>query len=116
MKRIYITRDTVLAALANHIGLERAVHARALVTEINERPEPLDAQLRSLRCIIVGLRAEGYHICGHPSSGYYMAATASEVDHTCNWLYARSMTTLQQVAAMKRVSLPDLRGQLRLPE
>jgi hypothetical protein len=31
------------------------------------------------------------------------------------FLYHRAMTSLKQVAAMKRVSLPDFRGQLNLP-
>jgi hypothetical protein len=34
---------------------------------------------------------------------------------TCNFLYDRAMTSLRQIATMRRVSLPDLRGQLHLP-
>lgn len=31
------------------------------------------------------------------------------------YLYRRAMTSLAQVSAMQRVSLPDLRGQIHLP-
>jgi hypothetical protein len=44
-----------------------------------------------------------------------LAATEEELNRTCLYLHDRAMTSLRQVAAMKRVSLPDLRGQLRLP-
>lgn len=111
-----INRDSVLQALANHIGQERAAHATALVGEIMGAVDDIDHPLRVLRHTIVALRCDGYHVCGHPGFGYYMAENAAEINRTCEFLYSRSMTTLQQVAAMKRVSLPDLRGQLRLPE
>jgi hypothetical protein len=54
-------------------------------------------------------------VCGHPSTGYHLAGTAAELDRTCEFLFGRSMTSLKQVSAMKRVTLPDLRGQLGLP-
>ena len=70
---------------------------------------------RSLRDAVVRLRLDGHHICAHPRDGYYLAETDRELDATCIFLYERAMTSLSQISAMKRVSLPDLRGQLRLP-
>ncbi|ROO28228.1 hypothetical protein [Salinisphaera orenii] len=110
-----ITRDRVLEALAGHIGAERAAHAEDLVIEITESADGIDAGTRRLRRVVEELRNDGHHVCGLPAHGYYMAADESDLNATCQYLYSRSMTTLRQVAAMKRVSLPDLRGQLRLP-
>lgn len=108
-----IDRDALLAALAHHIGEASGVHADALAREACG-DDSARAQ-RQLRHAIEALRREGHHICGRPESGYFIAASDAELDGTCRFLYERAMTTLQQIAAMKRVSLPDLRGQLRLP-
>lgn len=110
-----ITRDFVLAALARHIGAERGVTGRELTAEIVGEMFATPADERAVRHVIEVLRREGEHICGTTQEGYYLAASAEELDRTCLFLYRRSMTTLTQVAAMKRVSLPDLKGQLRLP-
>lgn len=110
-----LSKAAVLQALSRHIGEAAAAHARSLVAEILGDPSHDPVAERELRAAIVELRLEGHHVCGHPSSGYYIAATAEELDGTCTFLYERAMTTLTQIAAMKRISLPDLRGQLHLP-
>jgi hypothetical protein len=110
-----IDRDMVLAALAAHIGAGRGVTGRALTAEIVGPMFATAGDERSVRHVIEALRRDGEHICGTTHEGYYLAASAEELDRTCLFLYRRSMTTLTQVAAMKRVSLPDLKGQLRLP-
>lgn len=109
-----ICRDTVLSAFARHIGEARGVSARELVVEIGGLFAE-EADHRRLRSVIEELRKEGMHICGRPETGYYMAATEAELERTCLYLFNRSITSLEQVAAMRRVALPDLRGQLRLP-
>lgn len=111
-----ITGAAVLNALARHIGRDNGVSCARLVTEI-VGPQMAAAPYheRRLRKAIEALRHDGHHICGHPASGYYIAANAQELDDTCAFLYERAMTTLAQIAAMKRVSVPDLRGQLHLP-
>ena len=109
-----ITYDTVLAALARHIGAARGVRADVLVMEITHRPSA-DHEERELRRIIAALRQNGHHICAHPNAGYYLAQTDAELNDACNFLYERAMTSLRQIAAMKKISLPDLRGQLHLP-
>ncbi|MDE2468838.1 MAG: hypothetical protein KGL35_08860 [Bradyrhizobium sp.] len=104
----------VLAALSRHIGADNGVGARELVREI-EGLFVLKSDERLLRRAIEELRREGHHICGTPAEGYYVAGDEVELNRTCRFLYERAMTTLAQVAAMKRVALPDLRGQLKLP-
>jgi hypothetical protein len=107
-----LTRDTVLFALAMHTGEQNGVRASDLVAEICGDSSPgLERQLRHQ---IEELRRAGEHICGRPSTGYYLAANDDELQRTVAFLHDRAMTSLSQAAAMQRVSLPDLRGQLRI--
>ena len=106
------TRQRLLEVLANHIGRENGITAADLVTEMHG--ESGAALEREMRVAVQQLREEGHHICAHPSSGYYLAANPQELDDTCRFLVDRAMCSLKQVAHMKRVSVPDLHGQMRL--
>lgn len=108
-----LTPDTVLAALQDCVGEASGRTAEQLVLAITGRRS--DADQRRLRTVIEALRTAGHRICANPTHGYYLAASDTELDRTCNFLHDRAMTSLCQVCAMKRVALPDLRGQLGLP-
>lgn len=110
-----VTPVAVLQALSRHIGRKNGASVDQLVAEITGASGQDAAAQRHVREAVVQLRNDGHHVCAHPSTGYYMAATPEELDETCEFLVERAMTTLKQVAAMKRISLPDLRGQLHLP-
>lgn len=110
-----ITAAAVLSELQHHIGQDKGIHVRELVQRITGQTTATDHLERKVREVITELRMQGEHVCGHPATGYFMAAEAAELQATCNFLYSRSMTGLQQVAAMQRVSMPDLRGQFHLP-
>ncbi len=109
-----ICPESVLWFLSKHTGEAAGVSAAALVAEICEC-EPSATKERHLRESIEQLRREGHHICGTPATGYYIAANDEELVRTVAFLHDRAMTSLCQAAAMRKVSLPDLRGQLRLP-
>lgn len=106
-----LTPDAVLAALP--MGEAHGCTAEALVLAITGRKG--DADQRRLRQVIEALRTAGHRICAHPAHGYYLAASDDELDRCCSFLLDRAMTSLRQVSAMRRVALPDLRGQLGLP-
>lgn len=110
-----ITPEKVLAALSRHIGKHRGVRADQLVNEVVDWRIPSAACQRQLRNVITELRRQGHHICGHPSTGYYMAKDDDELTATCEFLLQRALTSLEQISAMKKIALPDLRGQLKLP-
>lgn len=114
MRGYVLTRDSVMFGLALRRGEANGVRACDLVKEICGG-ETCAAAERRLRSLIEELRREGQHICGHPAHGYFLAATDEELLATVTFLHDRAMTSLTQAAAMQRVSLPDLRRQLRLP-
>lgn len=109
-----LTRDTLLVALRNHIGRRHGVTATALCREVLGS-HPTSGDERILRALVVELRKTGHHVCAHPRDGYFLAATTEEMLETCDFLHSRAMSSLQQESAMKRVSIPDLVGQRRLP-
>ncbi len=109
-----ITRDSVLAELSRHIGKARGISCADLVREITWR-QPDAAAMRRVRKIIEELRKEGQHVCGHPSSGYFIAENEDELNETCKFLADRALTSLTQAARMKKLAIPDIHGQLKLP-
>ncbi len=112
-ERREITPESVLQALSGCVGESRGATAEALALSITGRR--CAADLRSLRRVVEALRSAGHRICAHPGHGYWLAASDTELNTTCAFLYERAMTSLRQIGAMKRVALPDLAGQLGLP-
>lgn len=109
-----ITPDTVLAALASRIGPVNGATVRQLASEILGTPSDAGDE-RLLRQVIVKLRRDGHPICATPDEGYHHAANADDLQRTCLHLTRRAVSSLEQVAAMKRLALPDFYGQLGLP-
>jgi len=109
-----ISSDSVIEVLSHHIGKCKGISAQSLAEACLIRPvSPHD--LRHLRKIIQRLRGDGHHICAHPATGYFIAENAEELDATCEFLYERAICSLKQISRMKKVAMPDIRGQLRLP-
>lgn len=108
-----ITPATVLLALEQRIGAANGMSAAQLAWQITGRQSGADE--RRLRQVVVQLRLDGHPVCAMPEHGYFLAASAADLDHTCVFLAERGITTFRQIAAMKRVALPDLYGQLGLP-
>lgn len=108
-----MTPQAVLDALPQ--GEANGLTVGHLVAAVTGKVHHSLALERHLRRVIEALRCNGHPVCALPGRGYFLAETNAELEHTCEFLYSRAMTSLRQVAAIKRVSLPDLRGQLRLP-
>ncbi len=101
------TRHDLLASLRHHIGAGNGVTADILAHTLN-------VTKRQVRLLVTELRMEGEHVCGTPRDGYYMASSAEELEHTLQFLRSRAMHSLVLEAAMRKVSLPDLWGQMKL--
>jgi hypothetical protein len=110
-----ITPTQVLTELSHHIGKDNGIHVRDLVARITGQQAECEPLERRVRTIVTELRMEGSHICGHPTSGYYMAATPEELEQTLSFLRKRAMSSLTLESRMRRISMPDLLGQINLP-
>lgn len=109
---VEITADQVLSVLMSHKGRGFGLHMRDLVKDVTHSLQAGDVVERKVRDLIQQLRMQGHLICGHPATGYYLAESQQEIDDTCMFLLARVETTIQQIAAMRRVAAPDLYQQL----
>lgn len=107
-----ITPTTVLMALRGRLGEANGGRAQDIVRDITGRDD--EALRRQFRQVVEQLRREGHPICSTTDAGYWWAASPEDLDRACRFLVDRAMTSLSQVAAMKRVALPDLYGQLGL--
>lgn len=101
--------NQLLNVLADHQGREHGIRARDLASKC-------DMPTRHLRRLVSALRDEGIAICGKPKTGYFMAVTPDELQDSCAYLEHRALHSLRLLSRMKKVSLPDLLGQLKLTE
>ncbi len=107
-----LRKEHVLAELRKHVGRANGIHMRDLVARILNTMLTSEAAERKAREFVNELRKEGHPVCAHPASGYYIAENTKELDDCCKFLVERSQSTVDQVAAMKGVFVPDLYQQL----
>ena len=101
-------KDALLALLSRHIGEAAGITAEAIAAALDIAP-------REVRKLVTDLREDGIALMAHPAHGYFIAATEEERERYSAWLYSRAMKTLRLLAQMRRCSMADLIGQLRLP-
>ena len=102
-----VNKDQLLTILSRHIGRGNGITALALA-------ECLDTYARQIRVLITELREDGVAVCGHPSTGYFIAGNAAELEETCQFLRGRAMHSLNLESRLRKVPLADLIGQMRL--
>ena len=108
----------VLAVLQDHRGRAAAISARQLAAMAGiEGNCYRRASPRGVQTIVKRLREEhGAAICsaaGQPA-GYYLAETAQELEACYREHRAKALSTLKAMAALKRIHLRELLGQLRM--
>lgn len=97
----------LLNRLQQHQGADNGITAEALATA-------LGTTKRNVRTMVSELRLEGTAICGHPKTGYFIAANDQEIENTCKFLRSRALHSLALEAKLRKIALPDLIGQMRL--
>lgn len=102
------TKTDLQVLLERHIGRDRGITAAAIA-------QALGCPERTVRELITELRMDGRAVCGHPASGYFMAATKEELEETCAFLRSRAIHSLVLLAKLRHMPLADLVGQLHLP-
>jgi hypothetical protein len=112
------TRSRMLAELTSHIGEPNAISMSALYEAVFDRPwEHKINDTRALRRLITAMRGEGVPICSVTSTnggGYFLAAAGSELVNYLRRTERRALQMLQRNAKIKRISLPNYLGQIRM--
>ncbi len=111
-------KGLVTAALASHIGETHAIGMGELYEEIYGEPWANRINdTRALRKVITDLRSEGVPICSVATTyggGYYLAAAGSELTGYLRRSEIRALKILKRNARIKKISLPDYLGQMKL--
>ncbi len=102
------TKNDALSILQRHVGAANGVTAEQLAVA-------LGIPKRAVRHLVTELREDGIAVCGHPRTGYFIAANDEEIKETCKFLRDRAMTSLRLESVLSKTALPDLLGQLHLP-
>jgi hypothetical protein len=112
------TRNRLLAEMGSHIGESNAIGMAALYEAVYGRPwSNRINDTRAIRALITSLREEGIPICSVATStggGYYYAAAGSELTVYLRRSEHRALLILKRNAKIKKVSLPNYLGQLKL--
>lgn len=101
------TPADLLDVLSAHIGRQKGVSVEHLA-------DRLGITAREVRKLVSALRLQGYHVCGYPGTGYFIAANRNEMEATLAFLEDRAMHSLTLVSRMRNIAIPDLIGQLHL--
>lgn len=101
------TKHDLAACMTRHIGKRNGINCFNLAIA-------LGVTERKLRELITEAREEGIAICGHPSTGYYIANTREELQQTIDFLMDRAMHSLHLASNLSKIPLADLAGQLHL--
>lgn len=111
-------KSRLKTALMRHVGPSRKIGMGELFEEVFE--EGYGDRIndtRFLRALIDELQREGIEICSSrssDSSGYWLAATATELNGYCDVLLQEITRKASKVAALKHIGLPVLVGQMAL--
>lgn len=111
-------RNRLKTAMFDHVGEVNAISMTALYEAVFERPwNDRINDTRALRHLITALREDGVPICSTSSQhggGYYIAAAGSEFIDFLRKTERRALCILHRNARMKKISLPEYLGQLKL--
>ena len=100
-------KTAVLVVLMRHQGRGAGIKAKDLARDATVTE-------REVRHQVSALREEGIPVCGHPSTGYFIASSAAELETTVEYLKSRAMHSLHLASRLSKIPLVDLLGQLKL--
>lgn len=96
-----------ISTMQSHIGKENAIGGEDLALLLGISP-------RELRKMTGDAIDDGIALCSHPSNGYWIALNAIELEETCQFHRGRALHELAKEAKLRKLTLPDLLGQLHL--
>lgn len=102
------TKHDLLLVLSNHIGVGKGIAGEDLA-------RALAISSRELRKLISrAIEEDATAICGHPSTGYYIASSEQELKNTIEFHKGRALHELRKASQLSKIPLADLVGQLHL--
>jgi len=108
----------LLAILTRHIGSHKAIGMGELYFEVfGEEWRHRINDTRVLRKLVTQMRREGVPICSNATKnggGYYLPQAGSETKNYLHRNEQRALRILARNAAIKKITLPDYLGQMRL--
>lgn len=108
-----ITQEEVLNQLLLRKGKSNGIHVRDLVMRLTGQVENAEFQERAVRKLVNELRMAGHPICGHPASGYFLAANTDELEETCKFLRSRAMSSIRAESRLRQISVTALLGSIQ---
>lgn len=100
-------KTAVFVVLQRHQGKGDGIKAKDLAAAAG-------VSEREVRHQVSALREDGIAVCGHPRTGYFIAADAAELETTVEYLKGRAMHSLHLASRLTKIPLVDLLGQLKL--
>ena len=111
-------KGEIMSVLSEHVGRERAIGMGELYEKVfNELWQNRINDTRRLRQLITELRRKGKPICSASTSeggGYYLPAVGQELDQYCQRRRMKALKELSIEAKIRKISLPELLGQMAL--
>ena len=108
----------ILMVLSRHVGEEKAIDMGELYSRVFNEPYTHKINhTRRLRTIITALRRKGVPIgstAAKNGGGYYLVRAGSELDSYCGRLRRAALNKLAMEAKLRRISMPELLGQMQL--
>lgn len=111
-------KNKVLQILVHHIGKPNSISMSMLYEQVFGKPcADKVNEARIIRKIVTDLRKDGAPICSDTDKeggGYYLASAGSELEQYCMKLRIRALKILKLEATLRKMSLPELIGQLNI--
>jgi len=111
---IEAARTRLYGTMINHNGPDKKIGMGQLYKEVFGRPwHHRINDTRPLRHLITDMRKDGMPVLSD-SNGYWLAASSKELNDFFDRRKKHHLKGLNQLARMKKVSLPEYLGQLQL--
>lgn len=101
------TKHDLTSLMVFHCGSRYGISAKQIAQQ-------LQVTERKVRQLVTECREDGIAICGHPTTGYFVAQTPEEMQETLNFLKDRAMHSLKLASTLSKLPMADLIGQLHL--
>jgi hypothetical protein len=108
-------RNLLTALMIGHIGPDKKIGMGELYEAVfqGKKYSHRINDTRLLRRLITEMRAVGMPIVSD-GAGYWLSASSSELNQYCDKTKRRALGMLARCSRMKKVSLPEYLGQMRL--